>query len=392
MPANAIADYLVRETGRYFPNQIHSRLYGTTPWPTVMARGEFPKGLGEIINVLTYEPMAPSIAEPTWKDVLISDGAEGGECLQAAEQVDVGSTTRNFNLKRLILQGPDFCAEETRSPFEISQQLQKITDILVGYAGITWEIHDRHEYFRATKYKVVVNGNPPNEDSTQLQNWQAVAPTALMDQGILSHYGLLLRRNGAAGMGMENGMPILTWFTSPEASDNLLFRTPDVRQDLRWGKPSELLEKLMVERSFKGFFHLLDIYNMRYTISAGPTITEAPVWQKLNATKGYKAELNPTWQTAPAECTFIFEPTVMTQLVPRPITNPAPNFKFNPINYQGVWAVKNIPDRDRNPDENILFHRGIFMAASMPDYPERGVSFLTLRCDFPVSLVINCGS
>jgi hypothetical protein len=392
MPANPVVDYLVRETGRYFPNQIHARLYGITPWPSVTPRGEFPKGLGEIINVLTYEPMAPQVAEQTWQNVLISDGAEGGECLQAAEMVDVGSTTRNFGLKRLILQGPDFCAEESRSPFEIGQQLQKITDILVGYAGITWEIHNRHEYWRMTKYKVVINGNPPYEDNTQLQGWPAVAPTATMDQGILSHYGMLLKRNGAVGMGTENGVPVLTWFTSQEASDNLLFRNPDIRQDLRWGQPSELLKKLGVERSYRGFFHLLDLYPMRYSVTAGPTITEQPVWQKLDATKGKKAELNPPWLTAAAECTFIYEPTVLTQLVPRPITNPAPNFRWSPVNYQGIWALKNIPDRDRNPDENILFHRGIFMAASMPEYPERGVSFLTLRCDFPVSLVINCGS
>lgn len=374
------------------PNQIHSRLYGTTVWPSIMPRAEFPKGLGEVINVLTYEPMAPSVAEPEWKSVTISDGAEGGTCLQAPEMVEVGSTPRSFSLKRLVLQGPDFCAEDTRPAFEIGMQLQKITDILVHYAGIQWDIRDRHEYFRMVKYKVTVNGNPPAEDDTQAQVWPAVSPTALMDQGILSKYGLKLRRNGAAGMGMENGMPIMTWLTSAEASDNLLFRNPDVRQDLRWGKPSELLQKLMVERSFKGFFHLLDLYPLRYSISQGPVITEEPVWEKLDATKGKKAEIRTQWEGAAAEGSFIYEPTVMTQLVPRPITNPAPNFRWSPINYQGVWALKNIPDRDKNPDENILFHRGIFMAASMPEYPERGVAFLTLRCDHPVSLVTSCGS
>ena len=395
MPATPIIDYLTRETGRFMPNQIHSRLFRTTVWPTIMPRAEWPKGLGEIINILTYEPQAPTVAEPTWSDVTISDGAEGGTCLQAPEIVEVGSTVRNMKLQRLILQGPDFCAEDTRPAFEIGMQLQKITDILVHYAGIQWDIRDRHEYFRMVKYKSVISSAvSPYETitDTQAATFPSVAPVGLMDQGILNKWKMKLRRRGALGMGQENGVPIMTWLTSQEASDNLLFRNPDVRQDLRWGQPSELLKALGVERSFRGFFHLLDEYPMHYSIDGGTgAATEIAVWEKLDATKGKKAEVTTAWETAEAEASMIFEPSVMTQLVPRPITNPAPNFKWSPVNYQGVWALKNIPDREKNPDENILYHRGIFMAGSQPDYPERGVAFLTLRCDFPTNLVLSCG-
>lgn len=393
MACSTITDYLVRETGRYLPGEIFNRVFGVSPWPTIFPRGEFPKGLGETISVLTYERMAPTQADPTWQDVVVADGSEGGACLQPAEKVEVGSTTRSFNLKRLILEGPDFCAEETRSPFEVMQQLESITDILTNYTRLHWEIRDRHEYFRACKYKAVIDGCPPanTETDTQATDYPAACPTSIMTQGVLQYYGLRLRRDGALGMGRDNGTPVLTWICSAEASDDLIFRNPDIRQDLRWAEPAQLLKRLGVERSYRGFFHLIDEYPRRFTCSGGPAV-EIPAFTKLAATKGKKAEVATAWTEAGIEESFIFEPTVCRQMVPRPITNPAPNFRFDPLNYMGVWQLKNIPDRVCNPDGNIIFHRGILAAGTMPVHPERGVAFLHLKCGPACSLVTSCGS
>ena len=394
MACTTITDYLVRETGRYLPDEIFTRTFGVAPWPTIMPRGEFPKGLGETINVLTYERMAPTVADPTWTDVLVADGSEGGACLQPAEKIPVGSTTRSFNLKRLILEGPDFCAEEIRSPFEVMQQLEAITGILVDYSTKHWEIRDRHEYFRMVKYKVVVDNIPSaaTSSSTQASVYPSSCPTSIMYMAMLQYWGLRLRRDGALGMGKENGTKVLTWICSAEASDDLIFRNPDIRQDLRWAEPSALLKALGVERSYRGFFHLIDEYPRRFTCALPGPPVEVAAFTTLSATKGTKAELNSSWLNATAEESFIFEPTVMRQLIPRPITNPAPNFRFDPVNYMGVWTLKNIPDRTCNPDGNIIFHRGILAAGSMPVHPERGVAFVHNVCGPTSGQVISCGS
>jgi hypothetical protein len=81
---------------------------------------------------------------------------------------------------------------------------------------------------------------------------------------------------------------------------------------------------------------------------------------------------------------------VFQQMIPRPVTNPAEKFSFDPISYLGNWSVKNIAHRTENPDNNIIFHRGILAAGSMPEYPERGVAFLHKRCDAALNLVTSC--
>jgi hypothetical protein len=264
----------------------------------------------------------------------------------------------------------------------------------VDYSGKHWEIRDRHEYFRMVKYKVVVDGTPQTATSTSTQAsvYPSACPTSIMYMAMLQYWGLRLRRDGALGMGRENGTKVLTWIASAEASDDLLFRNPEIRQDLRWGEPSALLKALGVERSYRGFFHLIDEYPRRFTCEGGGPAVEVAAFEILDASKGKKAELTSAYLNATVEESFIFEPTVMTQMVPRPITNPAPNFRFDPVNYMGMWSLKNIPDRVCNPDGNIIFHRGILAAGSMPVHPERGVAFLHNLCGPTSGQVLTCGS
>jgi hypothetical protein len=195
---------------------------------------------------------------------------------------------------------------------------------------------------------------------------------------------------------MENGAPIMTLICSFETSEDLIFRNADIRDDLRWGKPNELLAPFGVTRSYRGFYHLIDNYPMRGSVSGG-VWTETPAFTATAggylgaaATKGNKTEVATAWNVAPTEVTFIFDPMVLEQQIPQPLTNPHPKFKFDPVTYMGDFRIKNIPDRVCNPDGTILFHRGILAAGSKPVHPERGVAFLHLRCDPALNLVTTC--
>jgi hypothetical protein len=358
-----------------------------------MPRGTFPKGMGDILNVLTYERSAPLEAAPAWHDVVTVDGAEGGACLPPVTKVGIASTTRNFNLQRRALEGPDFCAEDLRTPFELAQQLNSISDILAEYSRLEWEIHNRQEYFRLVKRKVVM-GCPPTESNTSATTYPAVCATSILTQGILDRYAAKLFRDGAmqSAMARDNGRAVLTLITSWETSQNLITLNADMRQDLRWAKPDMLLEPILTNnRVYRGFVHVIDPYPRRFTC-AGGVYTEVPAFMTAAATKGNKAEINTEYEAAPYEETVIKDPSVMKQLIPEPITNPAPNFRFDPVTYTGSWKVQNIQDRICNPDSNILYHRGILAAASMPIHPERGVAFVHLRCDPACAGVTSCPS
>ena len=93
---------------------------------------------------------------------------------------------------------------------------------------------------------------------------------------------------------------------------------------------------------------------------------------------------------APFEASYIFDRTVMLSRIPRPITNPGGGFVFDPVNYMGDFSFKNILNKDCNPDGTILFPRAIFASGSEPIKPERGVSFMYLRCDPAANAILSC--
>lgn len=396
MACEGITDIVVRETGRFLPQTIYDRTFGRSPWMGLITRGTYPMGLSQTINVLTYERTAPYVAEPTWTDVTTVDGQEGGACLPPVDEIKIGSTTRNFNLKRRAVHGPTFCAEEFRSVFDLEIQLNRIADILAQYTIIEWEIRDRHEYFRGTQTKVsVTDCYNPTKDTTMASVYPAVCPSAPLSMSVLNKFRIRLLRDGASQSAIlrSNGAPILTLLASSETIGNLIRQNVDVRNDIRYadeglGDKARLLREYGVYHTYQGFMFVEDLYPRRFTCSAG-VFTEVPVFVELDATKGKKADINPLWEVAPYEESHIFDPDVMHQLVPTPITNPQSQFRFDPVNYTGDWKILNIPNKECNPDSNQLNHRGILAAATMPVHPERGVSFVHQRCD-PLGCVTTC--
>ena len=397
MSCTAITAVTTQESGRYMANEIRSRFFAKSPIIQLQPRGVVPEGMGDSWNVLTYERSAPTEVEPQWQDVLLTNlnGAEGGMCLPPVTKVGVGSTTRTFNMQRIAVEGPDFCAEQLRGPFELMQQLNAITKQLGQYTRLLWENRYRHNYFRLVQTKVGVDGCPPTESTSGALTYPAVCPTSVLTQGILDRYAAQLIRDGAGEEGTlatDNGYPLLTLLTSWEQSRSLIFNNADIRQDIRWAEPSELLKPFLTnKRIYSGFIHVIDPYPRRFTCSGG-VYTEVGAFILTAASQGNKAVINPAYRTAPYEETVIFDPSVYRSLIPRPISNPAPKFSFNPLNYVGEWEVKNIEDRVCNPDKNIIYHRGILAEAPMPMSPERGVAFVHLRCDPACSLITTCPS
>lgn len=399
MACSGITDIVVRETGRFMPGEIFRRTYGKSIWMTLLQRGVFPMGLSQTINTLTYERNAPTVAEPTWSTVTVTDGQEGGACLPTVDMIDVGSTTRSFQLYRRALHGPQFCAEEFRSVFDLRQQLDSISQIISNRVRLEWEIRNRHEYFRACQTKVVVNDcATPTEDTTGAATYPASCPTQTLGLGLLDKYRLQLIRDGAADSSLltQNGAPILTVVASPEYIGNLIRNNTNLRSDVQWadsgkGDKARLLQAFGINHTYGGFMFLGDLFPRRFTCTGG-VYTEVPAFVQAAATKGNKYDINPAYRTAPYEEIFIFDPEVFTQLVPQPITNPAPNFRFDPISYVGDVKILNIPNETCNPDGNILRHRVIMAAASMPKHPWKGVSFVALRCDPACGNATSCSS
>lgn len=390
MACDNVIDFVTRETGR-FSTEIFNRVFPTSPWVGLIKKDQFPSGMGEVISNLTYGRAAPVEAVPAWTAVTVTAGdigVEGGACLPPAKKIAIGSTVRTWQIYRRVLEGPDFCAEELRTPFAVAKQLENILQILTQYTRIEWEIRYRHEYLRLAGLKVVV-GNVMTESTGE--SFAAVCPTGTLTQGVLNRYKSRLRRDGAdmTALGRENGVGIFTLITDEETSDRLIFENADIRQDLRWGKPSELLAPYGVDRSYRGFYHLIDMFPIRYTCAAG-VYTEVAAFNTVAATKGNVQDIRSAYTTAPYTTSVIFNPAVFTSRIPRPVVSPGADVRFDPVNYMGMWTLKNILDRVCNPDGTIVYHRGILASASEPVHPERGIYFVHLRCDPALNLATSC--
>lgn len=399
MSCPGITDYLTRETGRFMPGEIYGRMFGRSVLPSLIRRDTYPVGLSETINTLTYERNAPDDADPEWNPVQVVDGQEGGACLPPSDVIELGSTTRNFALKRRALWGPYFCAEEFRSVFELRVQLDQISDVITQRVQIEWELHDINEYFRTVQHKVVVNDcTSPSTTSTGAATYPAACPSMTMGVGLLDQWRIRLVRDGAADSALlrQNGSPVLTVYASEETIGNLIRQNADVREDIRWadsgkGDGARLLQGFGVNHTYAGFAYVTNMFPRRFTCADGVYTQIAPFIRSA-ASKGFKYDVNPAWETAPYEETVIFDPTVMTQLVPAPIVAPAPNFRFDPVSYVGDIKISNILDKDCNPDGTIIRHRIIMAAATAPKYPWRGVAFVHLRCPPPCNNAVSCAS
>lgn len=401
MSCTGITDILTRETGRYLPGEIFRRNFGTSPWAPggLIERGVYPAGLSEVISNLVYGRSAPTgVNADGWANITVVDGQEGGACLPPTTKINIGSTPRTFRLQRKALEGPDFCAEEFRSVFDLRKQLDQISAILAERVRLEWEEYNRYQYFLNTQTKVVVDScTSPTEDTSLASDYPSACPTQTIGVGFLDRYRNRAIRNGAAASSiLQNGLPTLAIIASPEWIANFILANAETRQDIRWadsgkGSNARLLQALGVNTTYRGYMLIADMYARRFTCSGGPPVPVSPFVDN-SATKGTTTDINPDWESAPYEELFIFDPMVMKQLVPAPITNPAPNFRFDPVSYVGDIKVQNIPNRQCNPDGNILYHRVIMAASSEPMLTWKGYSFAQLRCDPACGNATSCAT
>ena len=391
MSCEAVTNVLHNETGRFIVPIMKRRVFQRSLWMNIIRRGEWSNGMGPSLNVLFYERSAPTVAEPEWADIhpsgIIPDGVAGGSCLPPCEKIAIASTTRSFNLERVCREGPDICNIDTMPAFDLMNQLESVAGILGDYSKILWEIKYRHEYFRLTQTKVVVDdcASGATSSTNLATTWPSACPTQPLHMAIVNYYFIELMRDGAGAESLlrgPGGSPLGIAIVSNETRGNIIRQNGDIREDIRQSNMNNLLVRYFgVTHSYGDITWLVDPYPMRYSCTDG-TYTEIPAFALgSNATRGQEAVVNSSWKTAGVEGSFLFDPQVMTSLIPRPPTAPHPNFRFDPVDFTGAVVLKNIIDRTCNPDGNVVYHRMHLGAGSKPEETWRGVSFAHIRCD-----------
>ena len=201
-----------------------------------------------------------------------------------------------------------------------------------------------------------------NNDGTGELEPSANISNALMDK---IYFQLVRAGAGPKAYGRENGRPIFSVVLSSEASYKLQTESDKIRDDIRYNsaKVGELIAPLGVEKSFRGFYHLVDDLTTRYKSRGGEANTLVKV--EPYTVSGGVVVPNSDYESAEFEAAYVLVDDVMESLIPAPISG-ANGLTFDPVNYKGDFRWTNIPDADINPDGTIGFFRGIMASASKP--------------------------
>lgn len=369
---------------------IYSKTIDSSLWLKMVDQEAWPDGMGEEIKVLTFERTLAADTD-TWSQVQANAGA-GNNCVPSATQIEYAQRFRSFNLTQKAVESPPICVNDVRFGFQFREQLRHMYDILTQNVAYIWKRRYRSEYVRLAEHKLVaaLNGNTLYEGST---SFPVQTPVSALTQGILNMIRMRLLRDGAgsAAAGRENGSFVFTLVTSAESSDNIIRQNAD---DFRYttARVNELYAPLGVERSYRGFYHVIDDFPRRFDIVSGAWVEIPPYIDAYTAgeapvEKGNHYILNPDYETAPYEESIIFVKDVMKSLVPSVITSPGGNVSYEPQNYRGDFKFLNIRDRVENPDGSWGYFRGVLQSGSKPIHPEWGYAIRHLRCGVDVGLL-----
>ena len=426
----AINTILAEEANR-IGSDIYSRTLHTSPWLDLTKQSAFPDGMGYQQTTLVYDrAIATTSAGGT--TVGANWGAVGGtfsatapaapadivDLADTAEDVQGGRGTgdaagaspitgdkrsfvafnkklKRFSLERAVIESPRISLEDLRFAAHRQDQLRAIMDIMTQVTRNTWETRYRDEFDKVVDNIVISKAGSASTftagkegDATGDQTIAASAVTGNISNAILDKVYFRQIRAGAGNnsYGRENGRPVFSIVLSSEAS-YFLQTEGEFRDDVRYNnaKVSDLIAPLGIEKSFRGFYHLVDDLAPRFeqdtdTDGGGGDTADGT----LNLVEPYTVDANgiatpnPAYESASIEAAYVLHPEVCEALIPNPLSG-SNGLSFNPVNYRGKFDWKNIVNEITNPDGTVGFFRGVLASATKPIKTEFGYAILFKR-------------
>jgi hypothetical protein len=321
----------------------------------------------------------------------------------ARSYINFSRKLKPYTLRRANVESPKISLEDLRFAAHRQDQLRAIMDLMTEATAYTWESRYRDEYerlsanFMAAKISGTVvqtvvdaDGDAASDDvyednsinngvfdlATSGVGNTDITPDANISNAILDKIYFQNVRKGAGrdAYGRENGRPVFALVCSSEASYALQTEA-GFRDDVRYNaaRVSELIAPLGVEKSFRGYYHMVDDLAPRYTEASGVLTRVLP----YTVTLGIVTD-NPAYETAPLEAAFVLHSEVMESQIPNPFSG-SNGLSFNACDYKGKFNWLNIASEDKNPDQTNGFFRGVLASASKPIKTEFGYVILFKR-------------
>jgi hypothetical protein len=396
---------LVQEAYR-IGKDVYKRTLHVSPWINLTKQSTFQDGMGHTQMSMIYDRALPTTDTAgntrgvTWHDIanledaqtlntnlvvgvqpllgatVSTVGPSGNTSASAARSyLNLARKLKSFSLKRAVIESPKISLEDLRFAAYREEQIKAVVDLMTEASRYTWEERYRDEYedtcdnfiqckSASTAITTGTEGSMATEIDVDVSADDGTCDIdAKLSNAILDKVYQRLIRAGAGlnAYGRENGRPIFALVCSSELSYSLQTE-PGFRDDVRYNnsKVSDLIAPLGVEKSFRGFYHLIDDLTPRFSFSSG---TDRLVRVDPYTVSGGVVSDNASYDTADYEVAYVLHQEVMESQIPNPYSGSG-SIKFNPVNYRGEFKWTNIPDMDRNPDGTIGFFRGILASAT----------------------------
>ena len=424
----AINTILAEEANR-IGNDVHQRMMHTSPWIDLVKKSTFPEGMGYQLTTLIYDRSLPtsdadgdsvgiswnsvaalqsgsntfdtSVLDQPLVDTADNVQAANGSGSDARNYVNFGKQLKKYSIERAIIESPRINVDDLRYAAHRQEQLRAVIESLAESTRHSWAERYRDEYDRlvdntvicradATKTQFLKDNEGVTTDALgaaggDLDGGSATKVKNQISNAVLDKIYFQMIRKGAANdaYGRENGRPVFALVCSSEAS-NTLIKESGFRDDIRYNNAmvGELVKPLGVERSFRGFYHLIDDLAPRYTDGSDGAITRVEPYTVTNGI----ATVNDNYDSAEYEVAYVLHPSVYESQIPAPFGG-SNGITFNPVDYSGEFKWTNILSESTNPDGTIGFFRGILAAASKPIKTELGYAVIFKRDDTTASTV-----
>jgi len=361
---------------------IYSTTINRSVWNKLVVKEEWVDGIADVQKALTIERNLPDNVDE-WQPVAPNQNTN--TCATPADVIPRGSTERSFELEAKAVESDPICVHDGRNAYQVQEQTRRVFENMRNAIAYIWKRKAQIEYTNIAANKVVAAPGLPYSDS----HMPTVAPTSVLTQKMLNQWYLYLIQNSAeldgGALGMAEGKPQLVLVTDMETADDLMREdSTNVAILYNASKVPALLSPLGVERAFRGFYYTIDTLPRRFTLSGG-VWTEVMPYETAAATIGTKQVLSPAYMAAPFTDSYIYLPSVMHFLHPKPITTFGSGTRFDAQTYVGDFKWMNVIDVDPespkyNPDGEWGFYRAKLMTAVKPVHPEFGVVIRHLRC------------
>ena len=388
-------------------------------WMNLIPRGTYKNGTGFEQTTFTVENSLPTVDRESWTELSstsLSDGTADGDvgmCSTAWNDTNLGYSSVTYKPESYALRGPIICSTDLIFEHNVNAFLSAYQQELTKRAKYTLENKFQNQYARLAK-KVTVSGDGGSAAVTVVDGGYDVeqhtgsgsagdttALSSVADDLEQGHLDLLAQEliEGGATEGDSNGWitldaegPVFPILIGMEASNKLAKNNSDLRSDLRYGEPNQLLKRIGASRILGNFRHVPCVMPMRYneTSSGNGVYERVNQYVESSATKGKKYTINPNWKSATHEAAIILNPSVYTAEAVRPVTSAA-GLNWSPQDYSGNWkwvtGLNNISDSTTaittgtDPFEKLGRHYCEYMFAMKPVRPDDGMVVIFKRSE-----------